>query len=60
MYICISRPTLVQMMAYYLFGAKPLSEPVMTYCQLNHNMHKEHISMKYYLKFKNFHSRKFI
>ena len=44
-----TRPSLVQ-----IFGAKPLSEPMMTYCQLNH---KEHISMKYYLKFRSFHSR---
>ena len=36
-------------------GAKPLSEPMMIYCQLDH---KEHISMKSYLKFKYFQSRK--
>ena len=41
--------TLVQIMA------KPLSEPVLIYCQLDP---KEHISMKFYLKFKYFHSWK--
>ena len=42
-----------------LFGTKPLSEPMMTKtcCQLDP---KEHISMKYILKFKSFHSRKCI
>ena len=34
-----------------LFGAKPLSEPMMTYCQLDH---KEHISIKYHLNSKVF------
>ena len=38
-------------MACRPFGAKPLSESMMTYCQLDP---KEHISMKYYLKFKIF------
>ena len=38
-----------------LDGAKPLSEPVLTYCQLEF---KEHSSMKFYLKFKYFHSQK--
>ena len=33
-HICI-RLTLVQIMACRLFGAKPLSEPMLTYCQLN-------------------------
>ena len=41
-------PTLVQIMACGLFGAKPLSEPMLPYCQLHP---KEHISMKFYLKF---------
>ena len=40
-----------------MFGDKPLSEPVMVYCQLDP---REHISMKLYLKFKSFHSRKCI
>ena len=40
-----------------LFGAKPLSQPMLTYCQEDH---KEHISINFYLKFKSFHSRKCI
>ena len=36
------------------FGDNPLSEPMMLYWQLNH---KEHISMKFYLQFKSFHSK---
>ena len=44
-------------MAYHLFGNNPLSEPMMVYCQIDL---KEHISMKFYLKFKSFHSRKCI
>ena len=47
--------TLVQIMACRLDGAKPLSEPMLTYCQLDP---KEHISMTYCLKLKYFHSRK--
>ena len=46
---------LVQIMACCLNGAKPLSEPVLTYCQLDP---KEYISMSFYLKFKYFHLRK--
>ena len=42
-------PTLLQIMACHLFGAKPLSEPMLPYCQLDH---KEHISVKFYSKFK--------
>ena len=38
-------------MACRLFGAKPLSEPKLLYCQLDH---MEHISSKLYLKFKDF------
>ena len=30
------KPTLAQMMACRLFGSKPLSEPMLTCCQLNH------------------------
>ena len=48
---------LVQIMACRLDGAKPLSEPMLTYCQLDP---KEHISMKFHLKLKYFHSRKCI
>ena len=36
--------SLDQIMAGRLFGAKPLSEPILTYCQLDL---KEHISMKF-------------
>ena len=35
-YMCLkTKPSLVQIMAWRLFGAKPLSEPMMIYCQLN-------------------------
>ena len=34
-----------------LFGAESLSEPMLPYCQLDP---KEHISVKFYLKFKSF------
>ena len=46
---------LVQIMACRLLGAKPLSEPMLTYCQLEP---KEYISMKYHFKLNYFHSRK--
>ena len=49
-------PTLLQIMACRLFGAKPLSEPMLPYCQLDPT---EHISMKFYSKFRSFHSRKY-
>ena len=42
-------------MAWRLLGAKPLSEPMLPYCELDL---KEHISVKFDLKFKNFHSQK--
>ena len=61
-YMCLwnGSALVIQIMACRLngrpaHGAKPLSEPVLTYCQLDP---KEHISMKFYLKFKYFHSRK--
>ena len=38
-------------MACRQYGAKPLSEPVLPYCQLDL---KEYISVKFYLKFKVF------
>ena len=41
----------------HLFCSMPLSEPMLTYCRLDH---KEHISMKFYWKFRNFYSRKCI
>ena len=37
--------TLVQIMACRLFGAKPLSEPMLPCCQLDH---EDHISVKFY------------
>ena len=40
-------PSLVPIMACRLFGAKPLSEPMLDYCQPDH---KEQIWMKFYLK----------
>ena len=46
---------LIQIMVCRLFGAKPLSEPMLPYCQLDA---KEHSSVKFYLKFKSFQSRK--
>ena len=49
-------PTLLQIMACRLFGAKPLSEPMLPYCQLDP---KEHISVKFYLKCDSFHERKY-
>ena len=48
---------LVQIMACCLDGAKPLSKPMLTDCQLNP---KKHISMKFYLKFEYLHPRKCI
>ena len=47
--------TLVQIMGYRLDGAKPFSEAMLNYCQLDPG---EHISMKFYLKLKYFHSGK--
>ena len=41
-------------MACCLFDAKSLSEPILAYCQFDH---REHKSMKFYLKFESFHSR---
>ena len=46
---------LLQIMACRLFGAKPLFEIVLPFCQLDP---KEHISMKFYWTFKSFYSRK--
>ena len=48
---------LVQVMAYRLFGAKPLSEPVLAYCQLDS---WEQLSLKSESEFYHFHSRKCI
>ena len=46
---------LVQIMACRLDGAKPLFEPLLTYCQLDP---KEHLSITLYSKLKYLHSRK--
>ena len=46
-------PTMLQIVVCRLFGTKPLSEPILPYCQLDI---KKHISLKLYLKFKNFHA----
>ena len=46
---------LVQIMAWRLFGAKPLSKPTLGYCQLDP---KEQTSVKFQSKYKTFHSRK--
>ena len=48
---------LVQIMACHLFGAKPLSKPMLGYCQLNP---KQQTSVKFQSKYKTFHSRKYI
>ena len=54
-YMCpCNIPTLLQIMACRLFGANPLSEPMLPYCQLDP---KQCISVKFHLKFKSFHSR---
>ena len=52
-----TRSSLVQIMACRLLGAKPLSEPMLTYSQSGH---KEQNSVKYHSKLEHFHSRKCI
>ena len=52
-----TRSASVQIMACRLFGAEPLSGPMLEYCQL---AHWEQISVKFYSKFKHFHSGKCI
>ena len=47
--------SLDQIMAGRMFGAHPLSDPMLIYCQMNH---KEHISRKFYLKLQSIHPRK--
>ena len=49
--------SLVQIMACHLFGTKPLSQPILYYCQLDP---KEQTSVKLHSKFRHFHSRKCI
>ena len=57
-YICQwTGPALVQVMACHLFGAKPLPEPMLTYCQLDP---WELTSAKFESKYKSFHSGKCI
>ena len=46
---------LVQIMACRIFGTKPLSKAMLTYCQLDSN---EQTSMKVEARYKPFHSRK--
>ena len=46
---------LVEIMACRLFGAKPLSQPTLGYCQVDS---WEHISVKFEYEFYHFHSRK--
>ena len=53
----VIQPSLVQMMACRLVGAKPLSEPMLKNCQLDP---KEQNSVKIQSKFIHFHSRKCI
>ena len=47
-----TKPPLVQIVACHLFSAKPLPEPVMTYCQLDP---WEQSSVKFLLKLRHFH-----
>ena len=57
-YLCqCNGSALVQIMAWHLDSAKPLSELMLTYYQLDPN---KHISMKFYLEFTYFHSTKCI
>ena len=49
--------SLFQVMACRLFGAKPLPEPMLIYCQLDS---REQVSVKFESEFYHFHSRKCI
>ena len=51
-YISVNYPSLVQIMACRLAGAKPLSEQMLVYCQLDY---REQTSMASQLKFTYFH-----
>ena len=53
-HICVSKLTIIGSMACRLACAKPLSEPMLSYCQIDP---KEHISVKFYSKFNSFYSR---
>ena len=50
-----TRPSSAQIMVCRLFGDKPVSEPMLPYCELDP---KERTSVKFYLNSKSFHSRK--
>ena len=52
-----TRPALFQVMAFRLFGAKPLPEPMLDFCQLDS---WEQISVKFESEFYNFDSKKCI
>ena len=56
-FMCQSMLSLVQVMACGLFGAKPLPEPMLAYCQLDS---WEQISLIFESEFCHFHSRKCI
>ena len=46
-HICVGKiQSLVQIMACRLFGAKPSSEPVLTYCHLDHRGHNDNKQIK--------------
>ena len=49
------KPSLIQIMACCLFGAKPLPESVLTYCQLDPG---EQTSVKFWSNYNNLHLRK--
>ena len=51
-----TRSSLIEVMACRLFGAKPLSRPILDNCQWDP---KEHISIKSYLKIKRVHRKAF-
>ena len=54
-YPSVKIPSLLQIMACRLADTKPLSEPMLEYCELDP---KEHISVRFYFKFKSFLSKK--
>ena len=57
-YICVSKLTIIGSdYGLRLVGAKPLSEPMLENCLLNH---QEQTSVTFQLKFIHFHSTKFI
>ena len=48
---------LIQIMACHLFSTKPLSKPILSYCQMDP---WQQSSLKFQPKYKTFHSRKYI